>query len=103
MFKYKLVLAYDGTNYGGWQVQPNATSIQFLVQQALFTILRVPKNISGSGLTDAGVHALAQTAHFSSETPIDTHPLLASLNGILPQDIRIKTIEEVPSTFHARF
>ena len=103
MFRYKIILAYDGTNYGGWQVQPNATSIQFLVQQALSTILRVQTHVSGSGRTDAGVHALAQTAHFNSEAPIDTHRLLASLNGLLPQDIRIKSIEEAPTTFHARF
>ncbi|MBI2742588.1 MAG: tRNA pseudouridine(38-40) synthase TruA [Chlamydiales bacterium] len=103
MYRYKLVLAYDGTNYSGWQVQPNATSIQFLVQEALSTALRTPTHATGSGRTDAGVHALGQTAHFTTQEPQDTHKLLASLNGLLSDEIRILSIEEVARDFHARF
>lgn len=103
MHKYKLVLAYDGTCYSGWQVQPNATSIQLLVQNALSTALHVPTGVTGSGRTDAGVHALAQTAHFTTLEEIDPYRLLASLNGLLPDDIRILSVEEVDEGFHARY
>lgn len=101
--KYKIVLAYDGTNFCGWQVQKNGISIQSLLQKALSTALRAPTPITGSGRTDAGVHAKGQVAHFTSSEPIDADRLLASLNGLLPEDIRILSIEEVPLTFHARY
>jgi tRNA pseudouridine38-40 synthase len=100
---YKLTIAYDGTNYSGWQVQSNATSIQTLVQNALSTALRSPTQAVGSGRTDAGVHALGQTAHFTHEKPIDPRKLQLSLNALLPPAIRILAIEEVPLSFHARF
>jgi tRNA pseudouridine38-40 synthase len=101
--KYKMTIAYDGTNYGGWQVQPNAVSIQALIEQALRVILRMPTSIIGSGRTDAGVHALGQTAHFMANRPIDISKTIASLNGLLPDDIRILEIVEVPQNFHARY
>ncbi len=103
MKKYKLILAYDGTHYGGWQVQPNSTSIQMLVQMALETALRNKTDLTGASRTDAGVHALGQVAHFTSNDPVDTFRLLASLNGLLPADIRVQLIEEVPESFHARY
>ena len=101
--KYKMTIAYDGTNYGGWQSQLNAVSIQALIEQALLTILRAPTSLIGSGRTDAGVHALAQSAHFSTINQIDIAKTLASLNGILPVDIRILTLEETSPQFHARY
>jgi tRNA pseudouridine38-40 synthase len=100
---YKLTIAYDGTHYGGWQVQPNAPSIQALLQDALSTTLRTPILATGSGRTDAGVHALSQTAHFSFEEVLDLMRLRASLAGLLPHDIRVKQIETVPDGFHARY
>lgn len=103
MKKYKLILAYDGTHYGGWQIQPNCTSIQALVQNALKTVLRTPVTVIGSGRTDAGVHALAQTAHFCCDLPLNLSKLQTSLNGILPSDIRIRSVEDVPFQFHARY
>ncbi|HSX04634.1 MAG TPA: tRNA pseudouridine(38-40) synthase TruA [Rhabdochlamydiaceae bacterium] len=103
MNKFKIVLAYDGTQYGGWQVQPNSISIQGLVENALSTILRVRTPLTGSGRTDAGVHALAQTAHFTSSKPFDLFKLQLSLNGILPTDIRILSIQSMPTHFHARY
>jgi tRNA pseudouridine38-40 synthase len=103
MFRYKITLAYDGTHYSGWQVQPNSTSIQFLVQKALSTALGETIGVTGSGRTDAGVHALGQTCHFTCADKVDTYRLLASLNGLLPKDIRICSIEEVHSDFHARY
>ena len=102
-FKYKMIIAYEGTNYGGWQVQPNAVSIQALIEQSLKTILRRQIPLFGSGRTDAGVHALAQAAHFCSDVPIEIPKTFASLNGLLPPDIRILAIEEAPNDFHARF
>ena len=102
-FKYKIVIAYDGTDYGGWQVQPNAVSIQSLIEKALNTILRANTTLVGSGRTDAGVHALAQCAHFNTHAPIDIQKTFASLNGILPPDIRILSIEQVSLEFHARY
>lgn len=103
MKKYRLILAYDGTHYGGWQVQPNSTSIQMLVQMALETALRNKTDLTGASRTDAGVHALGQVAHFTANDPVDTFRLLASLNGLLPPDIRVQMIEEVPEGFHARY
>jgi tRNA pseudouridine38-40 synthase len=101
--KYRLTIAYDGTDYGGWQVQRNAVSIQSLIEQSLGTILRAPAAIVGSGRTDAGVHALGQSAHFSTNASIDPKKTLASLNGLLPAKIRILDIVTVPLDFHARY
>ena len=101
--KYRLTVAYDGTEYGGWQVQPNAVSIQSLIELSLSTILRVPTSIFGSGRTDAGVHACGQIAHFLSDKPIAIEKTLASLNGMLPPAIRILSLEEAASDFHARY
>jgi tRNA pseudouridine38-40 synthase len=101
--KYKMTIAYDGTNYGGWQVQPNAVSIQALIERALGIILRRPTSIIGSGRTDAGVHAVGQTAHFVTNRPIDISKTIASLNGMLSDEIRILEIVEVSLDFHARY
>lgn len=101
--KFKIIISYDGTRYGGWQMQTNSISIQTLVQKALETILRKPTPLIGSGRTDAGVHALGQTAHFSCENEIDPFRLQGSLNALLPGDIRIRHVESVQSDFHARY
>ena len=103
MHKYKLTVAYDGTLYGGWQVQINAISIQALLEKALSTILRTPTSATSSGRTDAGVHARGQVAHFITELPLDLIRLQRSLNGILPPDIRILSVEEAAPDFHARY
>lgn len=103
MKKYKLLISYDGTYYGGWQIQANVISIQDLIQKALKTVLRAPVLVTGSGRTDAGVHALGQTAHFSFHGELDLSRLHLSLNALLPHDIRIREIEEVPDNFHARY
>lgn len=101
-FCYRLHLMYDGTCYSGWQIQPNALSIQHLVQEAIRTILREEVTLIGAGRTDAGVHALEQVAHFRSHRTIDCAPLLRALNGLLPQDIRLTAIRQAPDTFHAQ-
>ena len=100
---YKMCITYEGTNYSGWQIQPNALSIQSLIQQTLRTIVREEVAVNGSGRTDAGVHALGQIAHFTTQFPINLRKTLVSLNGILPSDIRILWVEEAPAGFHARY
>lgn len=102
-YKYKLTLAYDGTHYSGWQIQPNGTSIQELIQQKLGILMREPTHVTGAGRTDAGVHALGQTAHFSTNAPINLYRIRCGLNGLLPKDIRVNEIEEVSTSFHARY
>jgi tRNA pseudouridine38-40 synthase len=100
--KYKILIAYDGTHYGGWQIQPNSLSIQALIEEALETALRKKTAIISAGRTDAGVHARGQVAHFEAP-PTDLSFLYRALNGILPKDIRILHLENVPETFHARY
>lgn len=101
--KYKLIISYDGANYSGWQMQRNASSIQQIVQSALSTILRHPLSVIGSGRTDAGVHALAQVAHFTTDVSFNQEKLLSSLNGLLPPTIRALHMESISSNFHARY
>ena len=101
--RYKLTIAYDGTHYCGWQVQKNSTSIQTLIQKSLETTLRHPLDLSGSGRTDAGVHARGQTAHFDTHIQLDINRLRLSLNALLPSDIRVLQIDPVDNDFHARY
>jgi tRNA pseudouridine38-40 synthase len=99
---WKLTLAYDGTDYRGWQVQPNKRTIQGELQAALGRITRETPLPQGSGRTDAGVHALAQVASFALEARIPAQNLLMALNRTLPASIRILEARPVPATFHAR-
>lgn len=101
--QYKLTIAYEGTEFGGWQVQPNAISIQQKLQEAFKIITREDVPVTGSGRTDAGVHALAQVAHVPLKKTIDCYKTRASLNGLLPKAIRVLHIEEVSTDFHARY
>ncbi|MFN4173621.1 MAG: tRNA pseudouridine(38-40) synthase TruA [Parachlamydiaceae bacterium] len=103
MAVFKLTIAYDGTNYGGWQVQPNSVGIQTLIQKALETILREKIDLTGSGRTDSGVHALGQSAHFKTEKSLDLDKVLYSINSLLPRDIRVLKIERADDRFHARY
>ena len=103
LHNYKMMLAYDGTRYGGWQIQPNTQSIQSLVQDAVCRLARAPVKVIGSGRTDAGVHALAQIAHFTHDAKIDLYRFIASMNGLLPIDIRLLCVEEASLNFHARY
>ena len=103
MKNFKLLISYDGTNYSGWQIQPNALTIQELLQNALRKILREEIYVIGSGRTDSGVHALGQVANFHSNKDISLRTLLYALNGTLPKDIRIQSIEEVPLDFHSQY
>lgn len=111
----QLILAYDGTRYAGWQIQNKAQdarcmtqgkeqkpTIQGTLQQTLRRILQEPVTVVGSGRTDAGVHALAQVAHVKTHSRIAVAALHRALNGLLPQDMTVRRIEEAPETFHAQ-
>lgn len=100
---YKLLIAYDGTNYCGWQIQPNGPTIQEILQKSINTLLRSQVQLIGSGRTDAGVHALGQTAHFKCNHSIDLYRFHGSLNALLPRDIRVIEIVPVPLQFHAQY
>lgn len=102
--RYFVELSYRGTNFHGWQKQPNALTIQEELEKAFGLILRQPIEIIGSSRTDAGVHALQQFAHFDWPTEIkDTDRVIHSLNSILPYDIAIKRLILVNSDVHSRF
>ncbi len=101
--KYLLVLSYDGTKFGGWQIQPDTASIQGLLEEKLEVLLKHPVRVIGSGRTDAGVHARSQTAHFSSEAPLDPLSLQYSLNGLLPKEIRLTELKKTDDDFHAQY
>ena len=99
---FKLTLAYDGTGFSGWQIQPGQLTIQGQLQAALGRITGEAPLPQGSGRTDAGVHALAQVASFTLQAPIPPENLLRALNRTLPAAIRILDARTVRSTFHAR-
>jgi tRNA pseudouridine38-40 synthase len=99
---WKLTLAYDGTDFHGWQVQPEELTIQGELQSALGRITGESPLPQGSGRTDAGVHALAQVASFQLRAPIPAENLHRALNRTLPRSIRILSAEMVPASFHAR-
>ena len=98
----KLILEYDGTAYHGWQVQKNAISIQSILEKTLFTLLREEIATSVSGRTDSGVHAMNQPVNFKTVNKMGTIRLLKSLNGLLPHDIIVKSVEEVSLDFDVR-
>lgn len=106
MRNLKLEIEYDGTNYCGWQVQTrqkHKPSIQETLEKTLQKILREKIRIIGSGRTDAGVHAQAQIANFKTDSNIALDKLHRALTGLLPDDIAVTKIEEVPLDFHSRF
>ena len=101
--RYFIKLAYNGTNYHGWQCQPNAASVQETVNKAVSVILNSEITIMGAGRTDTGVHAKEMFAHFDFETTIDTSSLVHKLNSYLPKDISVYDIFLVQPDNHARF
>jgi tRNA pseudouridine38-40 synthase len=100
---FKLTIAYDGTNYAGWQLQPSGSTVQELVEGALAKMAGGAVRVHGSGRTDAGVHARAQVANCSFHTVLTTPTLVRALNANLPVDIRVQRVQEVDAQFHARF
>lgn len=103
--RYFIQLSFLGTNYHGWQFQPNAISIQQVVEQKIKLILNEDVELTGAGRTDAGVHASFFIAHFDSSSELlnDTSHLIYKINSILPHDIAIQSIVQVVSEAHARF
>lgn len=102
--RYFLELAYDGSSFHGWQSQPNAVSVQGVLEDAISKILRSPTSVTGAGRTDTGVHARQMFAHFDTSLPIDDEKrLLLSLNSLVGKDICIKKLIEVSEDAHARF
>jgi tRNA pseudouridine38-40 synthase len=102
MRNLKLVLAYDGSEFSGWQVQPDAATIQGALASAIGRVTGEKVLPQGSGRTDAGVHALAQVATFATESPIPAQNLVKALNDILPPSVRVLEAAEAPPEFHAR-
>jgi tRNA pseudouridine38-40 synthase len=103
MRNLKITLAYDGTDFCGWQIQPGRPTIQGLLEAALGEIEGSPVKIHGSGRTDAGVHALAQVASFQLANPIPLENLRKAMNRLLPEAIRVLQVEEAAAGFHARY
>jgi tRNA pseudouridine38-40 synthase len=103
MRRIRITIAYDGTEFHGWQVQPGLPTIQGALEQVVAAIEGGPVTVHGSGRTDAGVHALAQVAAFSLENPIPAGNLQRALNRLLPRSIRVLAAEEVAAEFHPRF
>ena len=101
--RYFIELSYNGKRYHGWQKQPNAISVQEVLEDGLSKLLKIQTNIFGAGRTDSGVHAEQMFAHFDYHIPLDFEVLIFKLNSFLPNDISIKNIFEVDAESHARF
>lgn len=101
--RIRLIVAYDGTNYVGWQLQDNGVSVQQRLNEAALGITGEHIQLHGSGRTDSGVHACAQVAHFDTEARMPADKFAIALNMRLPRDIRVLYSEEAPEDFHARF
>ena len=102
MKRIKLTVAYDGTSYCGWQLQPNGVTIEEILNKTLSDLLREPVTVIGASRTDSGVHAMGNVAVFDTESRIPGDKICFALNQRLPDDIRIQSSEEVPLTFHPR-
>jgi tRNA pseudouridine38-40 synthase len=102
MAQYRMLLEYDGTEYHGWQLQPDARTLQGVLEAALTTVLRHPVRVAASGRTDAGVHAMGQVATFRTEHTIDPRELRRSLNALTPPDVAVREVVVAADAFDAR-
>ena len=100
--QFRLLLEDDGTEYSGWQLQPNARTVQAVVEEALATVLRHPTRVHAAGRTDAGVHALGQVATFRTDLTVEPRELRKSLNALTPPDVAIREVAPVAEAFDAR-
>lgn len=103
MKRVMIVVAYDGTKYCGWQVQPNGVTIQEVLERHLSELLKEPVSVLGASRTDAGVHALGNAAVFDTNSRMPGEKVSYALNQRLPEDIRIQESKEVPLDFHPRY
>ena len=101
--RYFIEFSYNGTNYHGWQKQPNANTVQEEMEKCMSVLLQEEVELMGAGRTDSGVHATQMFAHFDSDTIIDTEKIVSKLNSFLPSDISIVRIFIVKEDIHARF
>src|SRR5438128_2334288 len=100
MAVYKMVVAYDGTAYAGWQIQPDAVAIANVLQTTFFHVFHKSIKIIGASRTDAGVHALGQVASFVTDLSLDAKSMKKAWNNSLPGDILIRSLEKAADTFH---
>ncbi len=103
MRNIKLTIAYDGTNYKGWQLQKNGRTVQEELEEAIEKIFGKHHRVNAASRTDAGVHARGQVAHFKVSSPILSQKIVMALNTVLPEDIAVIDAEDVPPDFHSRF
>lgn len=103
MFRYFIYFSYDGAAYHGWQVQPNAVTVQQVLEEALAKLVRQPVPLVGAGRTDAGVNAACMVAHGDFPAEVDCAQLVYKLNKILPPDIAVSDVRRVKDDAHARF
>lgn len=101
--RLKATVSYDGSGYAGWQRQDNALGIESIIMDVMERIHHHPVEITGSGRTDAGVHAIAQVFHFDSELKMSKEQWRRAMNALLPADIRMQDVKKVREDFHARF
>jgi len=99
----KFTLEYDGTEFSGWQVQPETRTVQGVLEDALADLVGEPVRVTGAGRTDAGVHALGQVASVTTSLALSAEKVGHALNARLPRDVRIVQAVDVPESFHARF
>ncbi|ADD69711.1 tRNA pseudouridine synthase A [Denitrovibrio acetiphilus DSM 12809] len=102
LYNKKLIVEYVGTDFAGWQVQPNGRTVQEELHKALSKMYKTKVTVIGSGRTDSGVHALGQVANFRTERYIPPENVHMGLNSMLPEDISISSVEDVPEDFHAQ-
>lgn len=102
MKRVMLTVAYDGTNYHGWQIQPNGETVEGVLNRCLSELMGEKIEVTGASRTDSGVHAMGNIAVFDTDTPIPADKISYALNRRLPEDIRVRRSEEVPDSFHPR-
>ena len=101
--RYKITLSYNGSAFNGWQVQPDAPSVQGALEDALGRLTGSPVCVTGAGRTDTGVNARGYVAHFDASPELDCGQICYKLNAILPRSVAVHSVEKAPDCFHARF